>query len=190
MNKTDISFKVGVIKEVINCLTEKGRCEKLIKKLESIEDVNKAYIVANRYARNCIHYCNKSKKAKFINEAKRLAEIWVKNGNKWIVEESIGNNNDTEKVNSEIEKAKIINETDDEFINKINDSDKSIKMKSNVSSILNKSEVLFKLLFENISIKVKKEFIDKLNIDIVLVGYKDGVEVYYSESVDKYFEMI
>lgn len=190
MNKTKESTKVGVIKEVINCLTEKGRSETLIKKLENIEDVDKAYIVANRYARNYIHYGDKRKKLKFINEANRLSEIWVKNGNKWIDEEIIDNTVDTKKVNDKIEEAKIIDETDEVFIEKIMDSDNSIEMKSNVKSISNDSNLLFKLLFENISVKVKKEFIEKLDIDKVLVGYKNGVEVYYCESVNKYYEMI
>lgn len=190
MNRTETNFKNGVIKLVINKLNESGRKEKFIKKLESIEDVDKAYIVANRYARNHIHYCQKKKKEKFINEANKLSEIWVKNGNKWIDEESIEKIDDTEIVNNEVEEAKIINETDEEFIEKIKDSDKSIEVKSNVDSNSKDSKILFKLLFENISVKVKKEFVDKLEIDKVLVGYKDGVEVYYSESVNEYFEMI
>lgn len=190
MEKTKESTKVGVIREVINCLTEKGRSEKLIKNLENIEDVDKAYIVANRYARNYIHYGDKRKKLKFINEAKRLSEIWVKNGNKWIDEEIIENIDEARKVNDKIEEAQIIDETDEVFVEKIMDSDNSIELKSKVKGISNDSKLLFKLLFENISVSVKKEFIEKLDIDKVLVGYKDGVEVYYSESVNKFFEMI
>lgn len=190
MNRTELSTKVGVIREVINCLTEKGKSERLINKLESIKDVDKAYIVANRYARNYIHYGNKSKKLKFINDSNKLSEMWIKNGNKWIDEETNEKKSDTEKVNSEIAKAQIIDETDEEFIEKIKDSDNRIETKSNVNDISKESEMIFKLLFEDISVKVKKEFVDKLDIDKVLVGYKDGVEVYYSKIVNGYFEMI
>ena len=72
MNKTKVSFKCGIIKEVINELKEKGGFEKLIRKLEGKKEVDKAYVTANRYARKYIHNGKKDKRDRFINNAKKL----------------------------------------------------------------------------------------------------------------------
>ena len=47
-----------------------------------------------------------------------------------------------------------------------------------------------KLFFGETSYKIKKEFIDKLDIKKVLVGYKNGNEVYYSEEFNSLYEIV
>ena len=183
MNKTKVSFKCGIIKEVINELKEKGGFEKLIRKLEGKKEVDKAYVTANRYARKYIHNGKKDKRDRFINNAKKLEEKWISNGNKWIED-------DYKKVEMitvcDIKSNEIIKESDNEFIRKIEESEKGIivKEKEKIDSMI------LKTIFGDIAIKLKKEFLEKIDIDKELICYKNGVEVYYSKSVNGLFEVI
>ena len=86
--KTDSWLKVGVCKAVVNNLKESGKHPKELAYLESVNDVDKAYVIANRYARNYIHLKDIKKKEDFLVVAKQLGIKWMQNGNKWLDEDN------------------------------------------------------------------------------------------------------
>ena len=85
----------------------------------------------------------------------------------------------------------IVGETDDKFISEIQKSDKSIDRRNKLIKTEKDSiSHLMRLFFGETSFKIKREFIDKLEIDKVLVGYKNGNEVYYSEEFNSLYEIV
>jgi len=85
----------------------------------------------------------------------------------------------------------IVGETDDKFISEIQKSDKSIDRRNKLIKTEKDSiSHLMRLFFGETSFKIKREFIDKLDIDKVLVGYKNGNEVYYSEKFNSLYEIV
>ena len=84
----------------------------------------------------------------------------------------------------------IVGETDDKFISEIQKSDKSIDRRNLIRRETNSISQLMKVFFGETSFKIKREFIDKLDIDKVLVGYKNGNEVYYSEEFNSLYEIV
>lgn len=85
----------------------------------------------------------------------------------------------------------IVGETDDKFISEIQKSDKSIDRRNKlIKTEKDSMSHLMRLFFGETSFKIKREFIDKLDIDKVLVGYKNGNEVYYSEEFNSLYEIV
>ena len=85
----------------------------------------------------------------------------------------------------------IVGETDEQFTDKICKADKSINVNANVAQIEKKQlSHLKESLFNEIAIKIKKEFIDKLEIDKELFGYKNGNIVYYCKEYDCLYEIV
>lgn len=85
----------------------------------------------------------------------------------------------------------IVGETDDKFISEIQKHDKSIDRRNKLIKTEKDSiSHLMRLFFGETSFKIKREFIDKLDIDKVLVGYKNGNEVYYSEEFNSLYEIV
>lgn len=85
----------------------------------------------------------------------------------------------------------IVNESDDEYIEKIEVAEKDILERQKlIEKEKFNQDILMKYLFGEIPLKIKNEFTDKLNIDKVLVGYKNGNEVIYCEKYNCIYEII
>lgn len=85
----------------------------------------------------------------------------------------------------------IVNESDDEYIEKIEVAEKDILERQKlIEKEKFNQDILMKYLFGEIPLKIKNEFTDKLNIDKVLVGYKNGNEVLYCEKYNCIYEII
>ena len=165
MKKTSEVIKQNYINNVINVL-EKSNKEREIKLISKQNDLTKKYKRAQSFVRE-----NKS-----IFTDVDLYKISINQYQK----------NDNGLYNNDI-----IGESDDKFISEIQKSDKSINRREKLinrekDSISN----LMRLFFGETSFKIKKEFIDKLDIDKVLVGYKNGNEVYYSEEFNSLYEIV
>lgn len=203
MEATCSEFKKATIRLVLNVLSKDDSKKKFCEKLSCEKDLGKAYIIANRYARNFIHHKVKEEKDKFILEVEKLADKLVANGNKWL-EEEYGNyevikeneiknsgTNETEIVTVESLGNAIVNESDETYIEKINESDKDIENKcANRKKEESYYELLMTALMNNNINKVKKEFIDKFNVKKELIGYKEDIEVYYCEGINGVFEIV
>ena len=85
----------------------------------------------------------------------------------------------------------IVNESNAEFIekNEVAENDVLERQKLIDNEKFNQ-EILMKYLFGEIPIKIKSEFTDKVNIDKVFVGYKNGNEVFYCEKYNCIYEII
>jgi hypothetical protein len=177
--------------------------KKLCEKLRIKNDLDNAYDTANRYARDYIHHKIKEEKDKFLIEVGKLAKKWVANGNKWleqdysdyvVIEENAMANSgtsETEIVTVETLGNGIVNESNEEYIEKINESDSDIENSCNKR----KKEAIFSTLLmtaliDNNINKVKKEFLDRFNVKKELIGYKDGIEVYYCEGINGVFQIV
>ena len=202
MNKTETKIKQATIHYVLNWLNKKSEYEKQISKLNDEKDVDKAYIIANRYARNYIHLSKADEKEKFLKCVDELANKWVENGNKWIDEDfSNVEEVDKQQITNEVENESnqvtvetlgnsIVNESDNRFVEKIIESDVDIENKCKIRNVEEKNSLLLmKAFFENNLVKIKKEFLDKFNINKELIGYRDGSEVYYCEGINGVFEI-
>ena len=85
----------------------------------------------------------------------------------------------------------IVGETDEKFISEICKCDNSIEVKRNdANSSKSNLSHLIKLFFGKTEFKIKKEFINKLDIKKELIGYKNGNEVYYSEEFNSLYEIV
>lgn len=198
---TELYYKHGVIKGVISYLRNNNEKIKRVEYLESIKDVNKAYIIANRYIRNYIHFEKKKDMNAFRYGLARLGEKWLKNGEKWLEEDSVvkiepkTKGKKAECITSNIE---ITNESNEEFLRAITLSDNSIKRNNSeedkkiefVMSDENNGISLMKLAIENGVNKFNANFLDSIGIDKVLVGYKNDTALYYCKSVNGLFEVI
>ena len=203
MNKTSEKIKQATIMFVLNYLSKDESKKKLCEKLSSKNDLDNAYDTANRYARDYIHHKIKEEKDKFLIEVEKLADKWVANGNKWIEEDYVtyeiieenevkdSGTSETEIVTVETLGNGIVNESDEAYINKINESDKEIENRCNNR----KNEAIFSTLLmtaliDNNINKVKKEFLDRFNVKKELIGYKEGIEVYYCEGINGVFQIV
>lgn len=165
MKKTSEVIKQNYINNVINVL-KKNNKEREIKLISKQNDLTKKYKRAQSFVRE-----NKS-----IFTDVDLYKISI---NKYQKNDNGLYNND------------IIGEADDKFISEIQKSDKSINRRE---KLINREKDsishLMRIFFGETSFKIKKEFIDKLDIDKVLVGYKNGNEVYYSEEFNSLYEIV
>lgn len=85
----------------------------------------------------------------------------------------------------------IVGETDEKFISEICKCDNSIEVKRNdANSSKSNLSHLIKLFFGKTEFKIKREFINKLDIKKELIGYKNGNEVYYSEEFNSLYEIV
>ncbi len=190
--KTDSWLKVGVCKAVVNNLKESGKHPKELAYLESVNDVDKAYVIANRYARNYIHLKDIEKKEDFLLVAKKLGIEWMQNGNKWLDED----NNIVEiKKPLEIKDLnvlKIVNESNEEFLSKIEMADKSIiknKVVGNVEEgnttpkLLDGSAIITMIL-ENKVLRLEKSFMEKISLNKEFIGEYNGSDLYFCENLN------
>ena len=203
MEPTSVKIKNATIRLVLNILSKDDSKKKFCEKLSGENDLDSAYKIANRYARNYIHHKVKEEKDKFIVKVEKLAEKWVANGNKWLEEDyadygvikenEITNcgTNETVIVTVETLGNAIVNESDETYIEKINESDKDIENKcANRKKEESYYELLMTALMNNNINKVKKEFIDKFNVKKELIGYKEDIEVYYCEGIKGVFQIV
>lgn len=165
MKKTSEVIKQNYINNVINVL-ERSNKEREIKLISKQNDLTKKYKRAQSFVRE-----NKS-----IFTDVDLYKISINQYQK----------NDNGLYNNDI-----VGETDEKFISEIQKHDKSIDRRRNlIKRETNSISQLMKVFFGETSFKIKREFIDKLDIDKVLVGYKNGNEVYYSEEFNSLYEIV
>lgn len=190
--KTDSWLKVGVCKAVVNNLKESGKHPKELAYLESINDVDKAYVIANRYARNYIHLKDIKKKEDFLDVAKQYGFKWVQNGNKWLDED----NNNVEKEKQleikDLNVLELVNESNKEFLSKIEMADKSIIKNKEVESskeskptqkLLDGSAIIA-MIFENKILRFDKSFMEKISLKKEFVGEYNGSYLYFCENLN------
>ena len=190
--KTDSWLKVGVCKAVVNNLKESGKHPKELAYLESVNDVDKAYVIANRYARNYIHLKDIKKKEDFLDVAKQYGVKWMQNGNKWLEED----NNNVEKEKQleikDLNVLELVNESNEEFLSKIEMADKSIiKNKEVESSKENKptqklldGSAIIAMILENKIIRFDKSFMEKISLKKEFVGEYNGSDLYFCENLN------
>lgn len=190
--KTDSWLKVGVCKAVVNNLKESGKHPKELAYLESVNDVDKAYVIANRYARNYIHLKDIKKKEDFLDVAKQYGVKWVQNGNKWLDED----NNNVEKEKQleikDLNVLELVNESNEEFLSKIEMADKSIIKNKEVESskeskptqkLLDGSAIIA-MIFENKILRFDKSFMEKISLKKEFVGEYNGSDLYFCENLN------
>ena len=190
--KTDSWLKVGVCKAVVNNLKESGKHPKELAYLESVNDVDKAYVIANRYARNYIHLKDIKKKEDFLDVAKQYGVKWVQNGNKWLDED----NNNVEKEKQleikDLNVLELVNESNEEFLSKIEMADKSIIKNKEVESskeskptqkLLDGSAIIA-MIFENKILRFDKSFMEKISLKKEFVGEYNGSYLYFCENLN------
>ena len=123
----------------------------------------------------------------------KKAQLFVRENTPLFSDEDLYNvnNHRLEKNENGLYDNDIVGETDEKFISEIQMHDKSINGRKDY---LSKEEdnilKLMKLFFGETTFKLKKDFIDKLDIDKVLVGYKNGNEVYYSKEFNSLYEIV
>ena len=194
--KTDSWLKYGVIKAVVNNLKKSGRHPKELAYLESVEDVNKAYVIANRYARSYIHLKDDNKKNEFLGVANNLGIKWMQNGNKWLEEDDavvcLENINEMKKLNV----MEMVKESDDEFLTNIEMADKSIgkkikveKEEINSPKLINGAEII-SMILQNKVLKLNKGFVDKTNLNSEYIGEYNGNDLYFCEDLNCVFGTI
>lgn len=190
--KTDSWLKVGVCKAVVNNLKESGKHPKELAYLESVNDVDKAYVIANRYARNYIHLKDIEKKEDFLLVAKKLGIKWMQNVNKWLDED-----NDIVEIEKPLEikdlnVLEIVNESNEEFLSKIEMADKSIiknKVVGNVEEgkttpkLLDGSAIIAMIL-ENKVLRLEKSFMKKISLKKEFIGEYNGSDLYFCENLN------
>lgn len=165
MKQTSVLEKQSFINNVISIL-EKNEKEREIKLIKKQSDLTKKYKRAQSFVRE-----NKS----------------IFDG------EDLYKSNDIflEKNDNGLYDNDIVGETDEKFISEIRKHDKSIDRRKKLIKMEKDSiSRLMRLFFGETSFKIKREFIDKLDIDKVLVGYKNGNEVYYSEEFNSLYEIV
>lgn len=193
--RTELCFKAGVCKAVVNNLKERGYKPQRREYLESIKDVDKAYVIANRYIRKYISFSSKKEKNKFWEEVDRLAMICPIDCNKWL-ETDEAKILKEEKV-SEYDNV-IVEESDELFVSKIEESDKSnmCVQDSKLVEVIDENKCtldgisLFKMAIEKGVNKFSKKFLDLIGIEKELVGFRDDVELYYCKGVNSIFETV
>jgi len=195
MRETSLPYKGGVCNAVINKLKKNGIKPQRREYLESIKDLDKAYIVANRYLRNYIEFKDNNERKEFFKEVKRIALKCDIRVGRWLYkEEPII----SEEVDKDIQSNSIVNESNETFIRNIEHADKSIKSNAESKSVEiideNKGYVdgksLFSMAVENGVNRFSKKFLDSIGVEKELVGFRDEVEVYYCKGVNGIFEIV
>ena len=190
--KTDSWLKVGVCKAVVNNLKESGKHPKELAYLESVNDVDKAYVIANRYARNYIHLKDIKKKEDFLVVAKQLGIKWMQNGNKWLDEDNNIVEIDKPFDIKDLNVLEIVNESNEEFLSKIEMADKSIIKNKEVESskeskptqkLLDGSAIIA-MIFENKILRFDKSFMEKISLKKEFVGEYNGSDLYFCENLN------
>ena len=190
--KTDSWLKVGVCKAVVNNLKESGKHPKELAYLESVNDVDKAYVIANRYARNYIHLKDIKKKEDFLVVAKQLGIKWMQNGNKWLDEDNNIVEIDKPFEIKDLNVLEIVNESNEEFLSKIEMADKSI-IKNNVVGNVEEGKTTPKLLdgsaiitmiLENKVIRLEKSFMEKISLKKEFIGEYNGSDLFFCENLN------
>lgn len=189
-------FKAGVCLAVVNNLKERGIMSKQREYLESVEDVDKAYIIANRYKRKYISLDDKKDRKEFSKEVSRFEKMYLKsNSSKWLINENIMTTNEVGKKSFD---NAIVDETYEEFVSKIEEADRSIMCNQNSKEdeIIDDSKASFdglsliKMAIEKGVNKFSKKFLDLIGVEKEFVGFRDDVELYYCKSVNSIFETI
>jgi hypothetical protein len=189
-------FKAGVCLAVVNNLKERGIMSKQREYLESVEDVDKAYIIANRYKRKYISLDDKKDRKEFSKEVSRFEKMYLKsNSSKWLINENIMTTNEVGEKSFD---NAIVDETYEEFVSKIEEADRSIMCNQNSKEdeIIDDSKASFdglsliKMAIEKGVNKFSKKFLDLIGVEKEFVGFRDDVELYYCKSVNSIFETI
>jgi hypothetical protein len=189
-------FKAGVCLAVVNNLKERGIMSKQREYLESVEDVDKAYIIANRYKRKYISLDDKKDRKEFSKEVSRFEKMYLKsNSSKWLIDENIMTTNEVGEKSFD---NAIVDETYEEFVSKIEEADRSIMCNQNSKEdeIIDDSKASFdglsliKMAIEKGVNKFSKKFLDLIGVEKEFVGFRDDVELYYCKSVNSIFETI
>lgn len=192
---TELWFKAGVCKAVVNNLKERGYKPQRREYLESIKDVNSAYVIANRYIRNYIPLDGKKVKKEFWKEVNRLAKKCPMDCNKWL---EIEEPKEVEEVNVNEFDNDIVEESDELFVSKIEEADKSNMciQDSKLVEVIDENKggfdgmSLFNMAIEKGVNKFSKKFLDLIGIEKELVGFRDDVELYYCKGVNSIFETV
>jgi hypothetical protein len=177
---------------VIECLIIK-----ILLKMNKIEDK-----IKERYINNVISKleCNgKKHEVKLINRQKDLIKKYKKS--QAIVREDkklfegidlyIEGTTMLEKGANGLYENDIVGETDEQFLSETTKYDNIRNSKQAcIQSEIKNMRRLIGIFFGDTCYKIKKEFINKLNIDNELVGYKNGNEVYYCKEFDCLYEIV
>ena len=193
---TKIWFKAGVCLAVVNNLKERGIMPKQRKYLESVEDVDKAYIIANRYKRNYISLDDKKDRKEFSKQVSKYEKLYLEsNSSKWLIDGGIVTTNEAnEKTFDNV----LVCESDELFVSKIEEADKSVIsiQDSELVEVIDESKCtldgisLIKMAVEKGVNKFSKKFLDLIGIEKELVGFRDDVELYYCKGVNSIFETV
>lgn len=193
---TELWFKAGVCLAVVNNLKERGIMPKQREYLESVEDVDKAYIIANRYKRKYISLDDKKDKKEFSKQVSKYEKLYLKsNSSKWLIDVGIVTTNEAnEKTFDNV----LVCESDELFVSKIEEADKSVIsiQDSELVEVIDESKCtldgisLIKMAIEKGVNKFSKKFLDLIGIEKEFVGFRDDVELYYCKSVNSIFETI
>ena len=193
---TELWFKAGVCLAVVNNLKERGIMPKQRKYLESVEDVDKAYIIANRYKRKYISLDDKKDRKEFSKQVSKYEKLYLEsNSSKWLIDGGIVTTNETnEKTFDNV----IVCESDELFVSKIEEADKSVIsiQDSELVEVIDESKCtldgisLIKMAVEKGVNKFSKKFLDLIGIEKELVGFRDDVELYYCKGVNSIFETV
>lgn len=190
--KTDSWLKFGVVKAVVNNLKKEGKHPKELAYLESVENVDRAYVIANRYARNYIHLKDIKKKEDFLGFAKQLGIKWINNGNKWLDEDDLIVEFKNDNKMNDLEVLEVVNESNDEFIYAIQMADNSLNKSGSIEKKENIEEKqkalngvkIISMIIENNVLQLNKGFFNKLNVNGELIGkYKDN-DLYFCEDLN------
>lgn len=206
---TEKSFKHGTVNYLIKVMKEKEIKPKRIEYLESIKDIDKAYVIANRYIRNYINNDNRINMEKFKNEIILYSDEWKKHDGEYDdYEEVIEVKEEPQKRNRIIINPldsktinkytyELIKETNKEFFNSIKQSDNSIFEANKTNESTHKTDKiqetfdisLIKLAIEKGVNRFNREFLEKCGFKGVLVGYKDNIALYYCENINSILEI-
>ena len=189
-------FKAGVCLAVVNNLKERGIMPKQREYLESVEDVDKAYIIANRYKRKYISLDDKKDRKEFSKQVSKYEKLYLKsNSSKWLIDGGIVTTNEAnEKTFDNV----LVCESDELFVSKIEEADKSVIsiQDSELVEVIDESKCtldgisLIKMAVEKGVNKFSKKFLDLIGIEKELVGFRDDVELYYCKGVNSIFETV
>lgn len=189
-------FKAGMCIAVVNNLKEKGIMPKQREYLESVEDVDKAYIIANRYKRKYISLDDKKDRKEFSKQVSKYEKLYLKsNRSKWLIDGGIVTTNEAnEKTFDNV----LVCESDELFVSKIEEADKSVIsiQDSELVEVIDESKCtldgisLIKMAVEKGVNKFSKKFLDLIGVEKEFVGFRDNVELYFCKSVNIIFETI
>jgi hypothetical protein len=189
---TKESFKHGVIKAVLVNLEKRNIKPSRVEYLKSIKDVDKAYIIANRYIRTYLKFDNKKERLKFFKVANDLGDNWEKNGNKWLDEDNNIVEIDKPFEIKDLNVLEIVNESNEEFLSKIEMADKSIIKNSVVGNgeegkttpkLLDGSAIITMIL-ENKVLRLEKSFMEKISLKKEFIGEYNGSDLYFCENLN------